>query len=651
MRRAVRAAATAACAVAATMCAFVGTAVPAHAGAMIQPGGTCFGVDHFPEPNPFGSPSLGIGGFALPPQLAGRDVLLATNHPAPDGRPSVGTATVGDDGLVFVQFPLYQYGSLDFTYAGVGQEGHSFAGGDPYAVDDSKLTRIAVESGPYEVGDEEPPCDATQLEPVIVSISSTTTTFLPPFEGGTDAPGEALIDPDPAGSSRPVWPWVALGSGLVLVVGGFVISRTGVRKDVASTPGPAVTTREDPTRRRSVIFVPGIMASALTTRVGGVDHQVWPPIGFAGDAERCLNTLQAVDATKLSVDAGSNTGLLPGIHTALLTLLDSMGYSLSASPPNLYVHSYNWMLSCEEAGRSLAKLINEAEATHGTPPTIIAHSMGGLVTRAAFHIHGATNVDQVYFIGSPHYGAPMTYFSLHPDIPYQFLPGAGGAALNAAYATATATRRRYASGDPSTLAPLKYQALGTAVSFVTELATGNSLFDDVLQLVSQNALGVFELLPDEDYFSVIHHGMQDYIVKDVTNGTVPLTWQECYLGPGPWALPGHLQGKINAAMAFKAKIRKPLPPTDPSKCHVIYGAKHPTPTEALLTPSASGIEAEVTTGDHGGDATVPKESGRGDLLCPPAANVHRDDGAEHFMLTETGTVKMILETTLPRADA
>jgi len=62
--------------------------------------------------------------------------------------------------------------------------------------------------------------------------------------------------------------------------------------------------------------------------------------------------------------------------------------------------------------------------------------------------------------------------------------------------------------------------------------------------------------------------------------------------------------------------------------------------------------------DHGqdhrrsprGDATVPKESGRGEILWPAGCEVTRDNGAEHFMLTETPTVQMILETNLARGD-
>ena len=115
-------------------------------------------------------------------------------------------------------------------------------------------------------------------------------------------------------------------------------------------------------------------------------------------------------------------------------------------------------------------------------------------------------------------------------------------------------------------------------------------------------------------------------------------------------MPNHLQGKIREAMAFKQSISKPLPPGVGSRCFVIYGAKHTTTTEATVQRSSSGITGKITADHQGGDATVPKESGRGEILWPAGCEVTRDNGAEHFMLTETPTVQMILETNLARGD-
>jgi len=171
------------------------------------------------------------------------------------------------------------------------------------------------------------------------------------------------------------------------------------------------------------------------------------------------------------------------------------------------------------------------------------------------------------------------------------------------------------------------------------------------------------LLPDELYFEhinvtwpVVTHKRRWYRRQDIheRHDYVPSGAAEAYRVDGPKdlpALPPHLAGKIDAALAFKASISKPLPPGGPDRTFVIYGAEHDTVCEAVMTddgPADERGEVECTLGgDQKGDGTVPTESGRGEPLWGSGVEVDRDNTAEHFMMTETPTFHGILSLHLP----
>jgi len=437
-----------------------------------------------------------------------------------------------------------------------------------------------------------------------------------------------------------------------------------LREDPGLTPPTTVTSSKEEERIvRPLIFVPGIMASAIQANTSHGPESIWPPVGFDLDIRASMEALQSLDPSKMSVMAGDTHGLLPGIHLKLIEFLKGHGYMLDpvdGHRPNLYIHAYNWLESCSLAGAGLVKLIERATAEHGMSPSIICHSMGGLVVRAALNGGGPT-VDRVFYDASPHLGAPMAYYSLHPDIPYKFLPGPAGMALNAAYSIVTA------GGGSLSLSKAALKALAspgaTAIAAAARAIGGGNSFDRHMKLISQNATGVFELLPDELYFQhvnptfpVVTHKDRWYQLGGVyeRQDYIPSTAAETYRQDGnndlP-ALPSHLAGKVEAALAFKASISKPLPPGGASRTFVIYGAKHDTPCEAIMTDDGSaGHRGDVDCtigGDQGGDGTVPTQSGRGEPLWGPGVIVERDDGAEHFMMTETATFHAILAQHLP----
>lgn len=82
--------------------------------------------------------------------------------------------------------------------------------------------------------------------------------------------------------------------------------------------------------------------------------------------------------------------------------------------PVIYLH-YNTGLHISENGHALADLL-EGLAVHSSEPTqwfIVAHSMGGLVSRSACYYAQQSghrwleNLNSMVFLGTPHHGAPL----------------------------------------------------------------------------------------------------------------------------------------------------------------------------------------------------------------------------------------------------
>ncbi len=644
---------------------------------------SCLGVDHFPDrPAAPGAPSKAWTAGSLPPRFGGDELIMVFDDLDGDGLVEIQRTVINSDGTFRTDdIPIYRYGPIDLLGSAVAPPGSQLpAELGPESVDElfaePMFTSVNVDSWiGGEITETEVECSAAELTtappetappetaapetapPLAATPPSTAAATTPPR---TDPPPTPLALPAPqpsdSGGGSSIWGPLGLGTGLVFLLTGVFI---------ATRPRPpARTRREEGPSRHSVIFVPGIMASSIEyTDTKGQSRLLWPPLGYGTDIETALETMQGTDPGRLKPKSSAWNGLLPGIHTGLLSFLEGHGYHLApteGSPPNLYVHSYNWMRSCDLAGESLAALVARATSEHGRPPSIIAHSMGGLVTRAALLRHGA-EVDKVFYVASPHLGAPMAYYSLHPDIPYSFLPGLAGTALNAAYAVSQSD-----DATPTALKLLTGPVISEAISGAARAYAGSDAFDEQMKLISRNATGVFELVPDELYFKhvnprwpVVTHERRWYHRSNFyqRHDHVPRTAAEAYRQDDPKDITGlapQLAAKVTAALAFKASISGPLPPGGEDRTFVIYGARRDTPCEAVMTDDGPAdhrgdVEA-VLGGDQGGDGTVPTESGRGEPLWGAGVTVERDDTAEHFMMTETPRLHAILSRYLPRGD-
>lgn len=151
----------------------------------------------------------------------------------------------------------------------------------------------------------------------------------------------------------------------------------------------------DSSRTPPVIVVHGVLGGRLHDPAS--DREAWP-----GSVRRIL--LDSYDHLAMSIDSGltaSTAFEVTGItdtaggrdfYARLLDTLQTVGGYIRTEPgtpvtdprKRMYVYAYDWRQDNLESARGLDRLIQQIRRDHATPDMrvdIVAHSMGGLVTR------------------------------------------------------------------------------------------------------------------------------------------------------------------------------------------------------------------------------------------------------------------------------
>lgn len=195
----------------------------------------------------------------------------------------------------------------------------------------------------------------------------------------------------------------------VVVVFGLV---TGVR------PAPAQAQSRIP-----VIFIPGLAGTQLLNRNG----EVWPnaiALSLSSD-DAFLNVLalaadgrspaQPGNPDYTSVRTGDILRNVIGVdvYQGALNYLAGRGYR--ESDRSLTIFPYDWRTDVRASADRLDAVIAQVRAASGAAQVnILAHSMGGLVTRAYLSDPArAANVNAVVTLGTPYFGTPQTWAILH----------------------------------------------------------------------------------------------------------------------------------------------------------------------------------------------------------------------------------------------
>jgi pimeloyl-ACP methyl ester carboxylesterase len=150
----------------------------------------------------------------------------------------------------------------------------------------------------------------------------------------------------------------------------------------------ARTPVKEPTLR--VIVVPGIMGSQLgLTRTPPLPNDVlWvDPIDIS---------IGRLASLRLPGGAGIvSLGVVLYSYLRLKLRLRAAGFAVT-------FHDYDWRLGVDELGKALAERLRNEPARR---LAIVAHSMGGLVSRAAVVLPGAERVERLVLLGTPNFGS------------------------------------------------------------------------------------------------------------------------------------------------------------------------------------------------------------------------------------------------------
>jgi PGAP1-like protein len=150
--------------------------------------------------------------------------------------------------------------------------------------------------------------------------------------------------------------------------------------------------RRLPGRAMRVLVVPGIMGSLLgLRRRPPLPHDIlWiDPIDIHLGRLAWLRVPDAAPAPIIPL------GVVLFSYLRLKLYLRARGFAAE-------FHDYDWRLPVVESGRALAARL---QTLRGTPLAIVAHSMGGLVSRAALALPGTSHVERVVLLGTPNSGS------------------------------------------------------------------------------------------------------------------------------------------------------------------------------------------------------------------------------------------------------
>ena len=115
---------------------------------------------------------------------------------------------------------------------------------------------------------------------------------------------------------------------------------------------------------------------------------------IASKAIEQLPDIPIIDAGAFNVDT----------FKSLREDLESAQYSLNK---DLFYFPYDWRLNLDNSKDLLNTKIEEIKAQTGySKVNIIAHSMGGLLTKDYINSYGKNSIDKLIFVGTPHLGAP-----------------------------------------------------------------------------------------------------------------------------------------------------------------------------------------------------------------------------------------------------
>lgn len=335
-----------------------------------------------------------------------------------------------------------------------------------------------------------------------------------------------------------------------------------------------------------VIIVPGIMGTKL---VDSSNSEVWPNLS---------SMLLSVDDSYLDPLSLSNTGEQSGeTITADSIVRDTGGNdffnglfsSFSSNDfiedEDIFEYPYDWRMDIESSALKLKEKIEAIKAQRGVEKVnLVAHSMGGLVTKKYIKDFGGDSIDTFIDVGTPHTGAPKTFKILN-------------------------------YGD-NLDASILFKLFGLNSNKIKE--------------ISQNMPAVYQLLPSQKYFD---NADPNYYVWNGVNGSNRMTFAQTgdYL-----KAEGRNNALVDRAKAFHEEIDNLNPSDYGVETYNIVGCG--TPTIGQFYILEGGEHPIYNIKMINGDGTVPLKSAE----ALTASTTYYVKNAQHALMPSTSGVKELI---------
>ena len=353
--------------------------------------------------------------------------------------------------------------------------------------------------------------------------------------------------------------------------------------------------KRDPDLPNPVIIVPGILSSKLINSSDSISSEVWPAgplLLFPFDLH--LNALSLLEdgITSLSniqvgdpIDSIGNTDFFLG----LINTLESEGYQKNIG---LFIFPYDWRLDLKQISVSLKQKIDEIKSQTGAEEVdIVAHSMGGLVTKEYLNNYNDNKINKFIDIGTPHTGSPKAFKILNY-----------GDNLDATFF---------------------FNLIGLSVERV--------------KIISQNMPAIYELLPSRNYFDDSDNNYKYYVFNSI-NLTDRLTFDQTksYLKS---------EGRNNVLVDRADIFHQEIDDLDPADYGVetynIVGCGTPTIGQFYILDNTDG-HYKYNIKMINGDGTVPLKSAE----AIPAFKTYYVKNAQHALMPSTSGVKELVASIL-----
>lgn len=157
----------------------------------------------------------------------------------------------------------------------------------------------------------------------------------------------------------------------------------------------------------AAIVIPGIMGSVLELR----GEVIWP--GSPLDLYLPYNKMsKLMDANLVATDLIRNVSISEQ-YQKLIDDLSKCNFREDDNPKTLYVCPYDWRKDNALAAQKLADLIDQVTQNGAAEISLIAHSMGGLISRYYLESGefdgrpGFSSIRRLLTLGTPHRGSPL----------------------------------------------------------------------------------------------------------------------------------------------------------------------------------------------------------------------------------------------------